>query len=197
MTNCALQPPVVLVFFGLIASGKSYLARAWSAKYGYACYNSDVVRKELAGIQPTQRQEADVDAGIYSPAFSRRTYDTLVEHAASELAKGAACVVLDGSYQAQSERQKLLARLGDLSKVIFVLCRCEEVVVKQRLEQRAADPTAVSDGRWEIYLKQRKTFSPPEELAEEQLLTIETNSPVDALISILDEALERREIFLK
>lgn len=197
MTYCDPHPSVVLVFFGLIASGKSYLARVWAEKHGYAYYNSDVIRKELAGMQPTQRQESAVDAGIYTPAFSRRTYDALVEHAVAELAKGTACVVLDGSYQSQSERQKLLARLGATSKIVFILCRCEEAVMKQRMEQRTADPTAVSDGRWEIYLKQKETFNPPEELGVEQLLTIDTNGPVDSLVSLLDEALERRAIFLK
>jgi len=75
----------VLVFFGMIATGKSYLAAAWAKRHGCSYYNSDRVRKELAGLVPESRQGVAVDQGIYSRDFSRKTYDRLLLLAEKDL----------------------------------------------------------------------------------------------------------------
>lgn len=178
----------VLVFFGMIATGKSYLAAAWARHHGCAYYNSDRVRKELAGLVPESRQAAAVDQGIYSREFSRRTYDQLLTLAEQDLeVKPGACVVLDGSYQARGERQRVQECLAGKARVLFVHCICPEEVMRERMEQRQHDPLAVSDGRWDVYLQQKARFEMPSELRPEQLLTIDTNPPLDALLILLDE----------
>lgn len=177
----------VLVFFGMIATGKSYLAAAWAKHHGCSYYNSDRVRKGLAGLVPENRQAAGVEQGIYSRQFSRKTYDQLLILAEQDLATSpGVCVVLDGSYQARSERQRLQERLASKARVLFVHCLCPEEVMRERMEQRQHDPQAVSDGRWEIYLQQKLGFEMPGELGPEQLLTIDTNQGLDALLVLLD-----------
>ena len=54
------NPPLYfhILFFGLIASGKSTLAKAWAEQKNIPYYNSDVVRKELAGLSPTASNPA-------------------------------------------------------------------------------------------------------------------------------------------
>ena len=184
----------VLVFFGMIATGKSYLAAAWARHHGCAYYNSDRVRKELAGLVPESRQGAPVDQGIYSCEFSRRTYDQLLILAELDLnANPGACVALDGSYQARGERQRVRERLAVKARVLFVHCICPEEVMRERMEQRQHDPQAVSDGRWEVYLQQKARFEMPSELRPEQLITIDTNQSLDALLILLDEWMERVE----
>jgi uncharacterized protein len=181
----------VLIFFGMIATGKSYLAAAWASKHGYPCYNSDKVRKELAGIAPESRQAVGEKQGIYAPEFSRRTYDQLLFLAEQELIVAPdAVVVLDGSYQVRGERERALQRLSTKARVLFVHCLCPENVMRQRMEQRQLDPLAVSDGRWEIYLQQKKRFEMPVELTPGQLLTVNTNQPLGVLLTLLDERIE-------
>ncbi len=178
----------VLVFFGMIATGKSYLAAAWARHHGCAYYNSDRVRKELAGLVPESRQTAAVDQGIYSREFSRRTYGQLLILAERDLdANPGACVVLDGSYQARGERQRVQESLAGKARVLFVHCICPEEVMRERMEQRQQDPQAVSDGRWEVYLQQKARFELPSELRADQLLTIDTNQALDALLILLDK----------
>lgn len=177
----------VLVFFGMIATGKSYLAAAWAKHHGCSYYNSDRVRKELAGLVPESRQAAGVDKGIYSREFSSKTYDQLLVLAEQELdTNPAGCVVLDGSYQARAERERLQERLVARATVLFVHCVCPESVMRERMEQRQHDPRAVSDGRWEIYLQQKMRFEMPIELGPEQLLTINTNQALESLQVELD-----------
>ena len=187
----------VLVFFGMIATGKSYLAAAWARHHGCAYYNSDRIRKELAGLVPESRQAAAVavDQGIYSREFSRRTYDQLLILAERDLDENSgACVVLDGSYQARCERQRVQESLAIKAGVLFVHCICSEEMMRERMEQRQHDPQAVSDGRWEVYLQQKARFEMPSELRPEQLLTIDTNQTLDTLLILLDEWIERVEM---
>jgi predicted kinase len=184
----------VLVFFGMIAAGKSYLASAWAARHGCPYYNSDRVRKELAGMNPVERQATGVDQGIYTQEFSRRTYDHLLFLAEQELVQeGERCVVLDGSYQRSAERERVLQRLAVKARVVFVQCVCPEELMRERMEQRQRDPLAVSDGRWEIYLQQRARFEMPLELTPEQLITLTTDQNLETLLDILDGWLRQED----
>ena len=184
---------LLLVFFGMIATGKSYLASAWAEQYGLPYYNSDRVRKELAGITPQAKQEEEVDQGIYTPAFSRRTYDTLLALADKHFqADPRGCVVLDGSYQSQQERELLRDHFGDQVRLLFVHCFCGEEVVKRRLAERIKDTDAVSDGRWDIYLAQKKRFQPV--TAEEEVIELDTDAPLQQLLRQVDQRLRERGV---
>lgn len=185
----AMDGARVLVFFGMIASGKSYLASAWASRHDCTYHNSDQVRKELAGLTPETRQREAMDQGIYSRDFSRKTYDQLLLLAQTDLEHRAGCVVLDGSYQVRDEREMVRARLGKKAVVLFVHCVCPEAVMKARMEERQRDPLAVSDGRWEVYLQQKRRFEMPEELGCDQLVTINTDRDLDQLLLELDSRL--------
>lgn len=185
----------VLVFFGMIATGKSYLAAAWAKRHGCSYYNSDRVRKELAGLVPESRQGVAVDQGIYSRDFSRKTYDRLLLLAEKDLEEiSGACVVLDGSYQVRDERERVRERFRHKAGIVFVHCVCPEDVMRVRMEQRQRDPQAVSDGRWEIYLQQKGRFEMPDELDPDQLVTINTDKELDELLLDLDTKMARLAI---
>lgn len=180
---------LLIVFFGMIATGKSYLASAWAAYHDLPYYNSDRVRKELAGVTPETDQKEEVDQGIYTPEFSRRTYDALIEHAAHHFqADKQACVVLDGSYQALAERDLLRERFAGQVRLVFVHCFCQEKVVQERLQIRASDPDAVSDGNWGIYLAQKKRFQPVTDT--EQVIEVDTDAPVEELVGRVTTAVQ-------
>lgn len=173
------------VFFGLIASGKSTLAESWAQSLGIKSYNSDRVRKDLAGLAVNAPQRESFNSGIYTAEFSRKTYDALLAHAEADLSAKRS-VVLDGSYQSKAERLRV-QEIAWRHKVplIFIECRCPEMRLKERMAKRALDPSAVSDGRWEIYLQQKDRFERPDELAAGELITIDTDAPVDTLIARL------------
>lgn len=175
------------MFFGLIATGKSTLAQAWAKRQGMRYYNSDRVRKELTGMAPTAKQSTDYAEGIYSPDFTRRTYEALRALAHEAVTNGKA-VVLDASYRERKERDALRLLAMDLgARLRFILCTCVEQEVQRRLQERALDPACISDGRWEIYLQQKKCFTAPED-DEKDIMVIDTNAAIAELLAVLAKA---------
>jgi predicted kinase len=176
----------IVVFFGMTASGKSTLGKAWAAQYAAPYYNTDQVRKELAGLRASDRRPDRVGFGIYGADLTEKTYRTLLGRAGEDLAAGKQFVVLDGSYSRRGDRDRvrdLAARYG--AKSVFVFCTCSEAAVRHRLALRAKDPEAVSDGRWEIYQHQQATFERPDDLVETDCLRLNTEQPVADMIAWL------------
>ncbi len=184
------ETPQVYVFFGLIASGKSTLAQAWANRLHIPYYNSDIVRKELAGITDMRADKQEYGRGIYSDKLTRQTYRALLGKAANALASGRS-VALDGSYRCRADRDEARAlKKKHGARVRFILCSCPEAEARARMKKRALDPVAVSDGRWDIYLRQKEIFEPPDELQPAELVTLSTLAPVDKLVDRLARALE-------
>ncbi len=177
--------PCLFVFMGLIASGKSTLALTFAERSGLATYNSDVVRKNLAGRHATEKSGAAFADGIYTPEFSRLTYSELLHLAHNELGQGRS-VILDASYHKKAERQRLVdfCVSKDFS-YLFILCTIPEIETRRRLVLRAQDPHAVSDGTWDIYLKQKESFEYPAEIDSNHFLEIHTDMPVNELLTLL------------
>ena len=185
------MPASLYVFMGLIASGKSTLAKAFARASALPYYNTDVVRKELAGKSPASRQGNALNQGIYTPEFSRRTYDTLLDHAGRELTLNRS-VVLDGSYHRRTERQRLVQRAAECrAPLFFILCRCDDDETARRLALRAKNSHAVSDGTWEIYQRQKESFEFPDELSPSSLIVMDTSGSVAVLLRNLTDILAK------
>ena len=181
--------PVIYVFFGMIATGKSTVSQAWAWHKQLHCYNSDWVRKELVGINPTESQRESADSGIYSKESSRKTYKKLLERTEARVKQGDS-VIVDASYQFADDRQDVMKLARDLNcQVYFILCQCPESEMKRRMDLREKDPAVVSDGRWEIYLKQKKRFEPPGELSASELIILDTRISLEELLEEIEEKL--------
>ena len=180
----------VYVFMGMVASGKSTLAERFSGQYGLPYYNTDRVRKELAGLNPSDRRADAVNQGIYAREFTRNTYQAMLDLASEDLDAGRPGVILDGSYASKEERAKVRKLAADhRAGYVFILCFCNEDEVRRRLEKRARDPEAVSDGRWEIYQQQKKNFVRPDELGKSEFIAMDTAMDVQKLVETLSRTL--------
>lgn len=184
---------MIYIFFGLIASGKSTLAELFSTAHHFPYYNTDRVRKELAGLAANERRLDELGQGLYSTEFTEKTYQEMLERTEQDLQQGSDGVVLDGSYGRRDDRRKVAdlaaAREVDL---LFILCTCSDKEVKRRLELRARDPKAVSDGRWEIFVNQKEKFEFPDELAPDQLLQLDTEAEPEQLLVQLEQFIKDR-----
>jgi predicted kinase len=178
---------VITVFSGMTASGKSTLGIAWAQKHGIPYYNTDRIRKELAGLKATERRPDEVGAGIYSPEYTEVTYRFMLDRARDDFAHGAEMVVLDGSYSTRRHRDAVRELAQDVgAEAVVIFCTCSDEEVRRRLEQRSGDPEAVSDGRWEIYLHQKETFEFPDASEPGQSIFLDTEQPVATLLADLE-----------
>ena len=81
----------------LPGTGKSTVARGIAESRGAVVLRSDVVRKELAGLDPYEYAPAPLGEGLYTPAATTRTYEELLHRARVALELGEP-VVLDVSW---------------------------------------------------------------------------------------------------
>jgi uncharacterized protein len=169
--------PLLLITTGLVGSGKTSVAEALAKRLALTVISSDIVRKQLAGIPPTEHRLEGMESGIYSPEFSRRTYDIMLQEAKNILREGDS-VILDASFIKAAEREKALGLAREMDSGFMVLeCVLDEENTKERLEKRFREGS-VSDGRWAIYGPQKSKFEPVVEVPAARHLVIDTAIPL-------------------
>jgi hypothetical protein len=146
--------PKLYIMTGFTGSGKSAVAAELSRHLGLWYISSDLTRKKLAGLAPTERAGDGIATGLYSPEMNQRTYDAMFDEAEQALAMWNA-VIIDATFLRQADRDKAFDLARRSKADFFILdCRLGEPEIKKRLERRRDQPTA-SDGTWEVYLSQK------------------------------------------
>ena len=168
--------PLLIIMMGFVGSGKTTMAKVLAGKLGAVYLSSDITRKKLAGIPLTEHRYHEPGGGIYSAEFTRRTYNMLYQEAAEALAGGYP-VILDAAFLKRSERDAarlIAARSG--ADCCVLECRAGPEIVRSRLNMRLGQPV-VSDGTWDIYLKQQEWFEPPD-ISESGCVSVDTSGPL-------------------
>jgi aminoglycoside phosphotransferase family enzyme/predicted kinase len=172
-------PAALLIVCGLVASGKSTIARTLGDRTGYQILNSDVVRKQLAGIELTAHPAADYGKGMYSDEFSSLTYKTLLRESEDclKLGKG---VIADATFKDPHHREQFIDLASRLRlPFLFVECRAPEAKILERLKIRAQRPGEVSDATASVYRRQREEFAPLREVPDSLRIIVDTESDTD------------------
>ena len=181
--------PVLFITAGLMGTGKTVLAQALAKRLGPIVISSDVTRKRLADIPPTEHRFTKFGAGIYTGEFSSLTYDTMFAEARRYLSEGSS-VILDASFIKAEERQKAYNLAQETNADYFVLeCSLGEDQIRQRLTRRLEEGT-VSDGRWEILESQKKSFEPVVEIPSQNHVIMDASKPVGENIKQVLSAVE-------
>ena len=174
----AAPRPLLVLVGGLPASGKSVLARQLAARLAAVALHTDVVRKQRAGLAPTERPQGAARAALYAPDATAATYQAVLDAARDWLARGFS-VVLDGTYRRAADRRAVVA-LATTQGVpwLAVECRCPPQVARERLAARAATPYEVSDADWAVYEQQVREWEPWTELPAGHYLVVDTTEPL-------------------
>jgi aminoglycoside phosphotransferase family enzyme/predicted kinase len=177
--------PLVLVVAGASASGKSTLAAGLSSASGLPRVSSDVVRKQLAGLRPTDR----APEAVYSARAGLATYREL-----GRRARDAGSVIVDATFRRRRERDAFHAGLGTTAAaIVYVECRVPAAVIESRATSRLADPERASDATPAIARRQVHEFEPLDEVAASAHLPLRADQPLERLIAGVAEALDRRQ----
>lgn len=183
----ALRPCLVLVA-GLPGTGKSTLARALAAE-GFGWVRSDAVRKQLAGLAPEDPAHAATGAGIYTAAWTDRTYARCHDLARAALAEGER-VVVDANFKTAAQRAPFIALAHELGVPLQIfVCEAEPAAVEQRLSRRTGD---ASDADVAVYRQARALWEPV--AAGLDATVIDTTGPTDASVAAVFVALERHDL---
>jgi aminoglycoside phosphotransferase family enzyme/predicted kinase len=143
--------PWFVAVCGLSGSGKTTVAASLARRIGAVVFSSDLIRKELHGLEATRRG----DGSLYSTAANERTYAELLSQAAARLAEGAN-VVLDATFLRSEDREAVFA-LGTRMGIppLFVECRCPESEAERRLVERQRQGRDASDATLDVRQRQR------------------------------------------
>jgi len=180
-------PAAIIVVCGLAGSGKSTIARILGARTGYQIFNSDVIRKQLAGIPLTSHLQHEYGAGLYNESVNALTYDCLLKQAEHGIKMGKGAIV-DATFKDPQHRRLVIemsSRTG--VPVLFVECRASEETTFRRLQERQQRPGEVSDATVAVYLRQRKEFAPLTEIPDSSRTVLDTEGdPDEAAIRVFD-----------
>ncbi|MFH0958281.1 MAG: AAA family ATPase [Pseudomonadota bacterium] len=150
--------PALMITCGLMGSGKSFLSSRLGTRLGIDIIRSDVVRKEALGLRRTEHKLDNYGTGIYTREASEMTYGVMLDEADKQLGKGRH-VILDASFAKRKlrlEARDLAKRLG--ARFGLIHCEASDDVIHKRLVARIEDVEEPSDGRWELYHRQKDDF---------------------------------------
>ncbi len=173
----AAIPRLVLVG-GLPGTGKSTLAAGITRIRDWPVLRSDMVRKEVAGLDPLTPVPAAYGTGLYGNDATAATYRALLDRAGTLLGHGHS-VVLDASWTRRCWREEagaLASRAG--AHLVPLRCHTSRSESASRIAKRAAARTDPSDASEQIADAMALTADDWEDA-----LVIDTTGPPSASLS--------------
>ena len=152
--------PLVIAACGVPASGKSHLAHALAELSGLPHLSSDVIRKRLAGLRPTERAPGDT----YGADWNARTYAELGRRASEALARNGGAIV-DATFRHREDRRAFTAVLGARRQAVFIECQAPGPVLGRRAAHREHDHDRVSDAGLAVVVREQSRWEALDEIA--------------------------------
>ena len=168
---------------GLPGTGKTTLAEAIGARRGLTVLRSDVVRKEMAGLEPTTPAPAAFQAGLYEPSVTDAVYGELLEQSGIMLRMGES-VIIDASWTSNAHRE--LARQiasSNRAQIVELQCEIDAETAVARLQARAEQDGGhdASDATPEIATQMEQTQD-----SWPEAVTVRTDRLAEELATHLD-----------
>jgi aminoglycoside phosphotransferase family enzyme/predicted kinase len=181
------QPTVVAVG-GLLAAGKSSVARALGGDLAVPVVDSDRTRKFMAQLAPTTLIADDAWHGAYAPEATDRVYTEVLARARAVVGSGRS-VIVDASFRSAKLRARAVALARQLgASFLFVECRAPLEVLRERLRARDAARSSseiVSDGRLAILDDFLARWEPVVELAPDEHVVVDTSEELGRCLTRL------------
>lgn len=138
---------------------------------------SDLERKRLAGMDATEHEPAGIRQGIYSPQFSRRTYDRLAKYAENCLRAGFNTIV-DAAFLDPADRAMFRAVADQFAaRCVIVSCQADPATLAARLAKRTVGHGDASDATQSVLDAQLRDMQPLTASEVQFVIPIDTNDP--------------------
>jgi len=180
--------PRLAVACGPIASGKSTGAGWIADRLGFEWLRSDLERKRMLGLGPTERLPEAEQETLYNEEMDRRTYDFLRDRALEALREGRS-VVLDATYRSREDRDRVRRMAEEAGAACrFLFFDAPEEVLAERLKAREGRRGEVSDARADLLPRHLAGFEFPD-AGEPDVARLDASGDRRALFSSLLDAL--------
>jgi predicted kinase len=114
-----------------------------------------------------------MDTGVFSPDFSRLTFETMFNQAASWLKKGVS-VILDATFVlALSRKTAYEIAMKYNAGFAFLEYTISDEEACRRINHRKLEPGNVSDGTTQVYFKMKSEFEPLDKTEAQQRVIID------------------------
>lgn len=164
--------PIVLVVCGRSAVGKSVIAAELDERSGLQILSSDIVRKQLTGLAPSDRAPDDA----YSEYLTIQTYRELGARAAESATAGG--VIVDATFRSRLQRDAFTEGFREsLPAPLYVMCSAPESLLLTRARDRERDPARISDAGPDIVARQAGELDPFDEIPADRVLQLRTDRP--------------------
>jgi predicted kinase len=184
-------PPVVVALGGLVASGKSTMARAIADRMASPRIVGDHVRASRMGGTPTHEPTAAERLEGLEPGFDERVARAFFAAAECVLDSGRA-VVLDAGFPSARRRAAARDRAQRHGLAFrFVECRVDEETARRRLAARDASPDEHAGWR-AIYDAYLARWEPPgNDFAPGEHVVVDTTRPLAENLATIEVGLPR------
>lgn len=173
------------VVCGVAASGKSTLAAALAAPAGATVVSSDLVRKQIVGVAPTDR----APERAYRPAVDRATYEALGRRA-RELVDRQERVIVDATFRRRADRRAFAGAFGSPGDLAWIECRAPIPVLARRAGARALAADRVSDAGPDVAVHQAAEWEPLDVVTAQ--LVVRTDRDAAGVLSAVRDGLDLR-----
>jgi uncharacterized protein len=179
--------PLLLVVCGSPASGKSHLSDALARASGLVHLSSDVIRKQLAGLDPDE----PAPPARYRDEFSAATYAELGRRAAAELGSHGGAIV-DATFRHRRDRHAFKDAFAGAGPMMFVECRAPAQVLAERALAREHGERHGSDATLSVVLQEQANWEPLDEVSGDAHVIIRSDRPLSRIVAELVGLLDAR-----
>jgi aminoglycoside phosphotransferase family enzyme/predicted kinase len=171
------KPGKLLLMCGLSGSGKSYLAERLVPQCPAVRVRSDVLRKARGGIDSHARSNSPVDGGLYSRHQTQSVYAEMLRVTEALIGAGEN-VLVDATFLDRGWRSEFRAAARLLgSGCVIVHCEAPQLVLEDRIRDRAREPENVSEAGLEVLQSQLTRFDAI--TPEEPRVVVDTQAPLE------------------
>jgi aminoglycoside phosphotransferase family enzyme/predicted kinase len=177
------RDPAIVITHGFSGCGKTTSSQSLVETMAGVRIRTDVERKRLHGLRPTDRDPAGLDATIYSPEVTRWVYLRVLALARVSLAAGFATIV-DGAFLWRWQRQLFRDLAAELRMpFVIVTFKAREATLRARILRRMQEGSDASDAGIDVLERQLRSYDALDQSEIAHCVAIDTEAPAPALSS--------------